>query len=298
MKNGFMSARLLALVLALTLSVAPSCAAEIDGAPPLAEGADIRVMSYNIMHPDWSHVSVKGRDEIVAAVLRCYMPDVVALQEAGAKWHKALAALLMDTGLYAPACRQSNAEGFIYSTTTFLYNPQTVSLTEEYVLDLETRNATRVVSVAVFEKQGVRFVVANTHPAPREEPEKYARNMAGLTAIAADVMKQYDGLPVIIAGDFNTPEQSEWYLNFMNEAGVRDAKYEADALVRSCSTYIGFQAAPGAYDAEYCVDHIFVNDRVGVRLYDAVIGHDVQYASDHIPIYADIDLDCVEGECK
>ncbi len=281
----------LALLLALTFS-APGFA-ETETGPALAEGADLRVMSYNILHPDWSRVPVKGRDEAVAAVLRFYLPDVAALQEAGAKWHKALKPLLVDTGFYAPACRQSHADGFIYNTTTFLYNPQTLNLMEEYILDLEIKSATRVLSVAVFERlcDGVRFVVTNTHPAPREEPEKYARNMADLTAFAADLMQKYSGLPVIMAGDFNTPEQTEQYLNFMKEAGVRDAKYEADVLVCGCSTFFGYQVAPDADDTDCCVDHIFVSDGVAVRLFNAVIGHDVQNASDHIPIYADIALE-------
>ncbi|MBR4442177.1 MAG: endonuclease/exonuclease/phosphatase family protein [Clostridia bacterium] len=296
MRRRFRIACPFILILALFLFVPPPCAAdgepEPDDALELAEGANLRIMSYNIMHPDWSHVKVTGRDEKVAAILRDYMPDVAAIQEAGAKWHKALAPLLMDTGVYAVACRQSNAEGFIYNTTCFLYNPQNLRLVEEYILDLEARNATRVFSVAVFERlsDGVRFVAANTHPAPRDEPEKYARNMADLTAFAADLLNRYPDLAVIIAGDFNTPEQSEQYLNFMSETGVRDAKYEADVLVRNCSTYFGYQIAPDADDTDCCVDHIFVNDKMDVKLFNAVIGHDVQNASDHIPIYADIDL--------
>ena len=292
MKKSRLFLCLPALVLALTLLIPLLCIAEAETAddPGLAEGAELRIMSYNILHPDWSHVSVKGRDEIVAAILCSYMPDVVAVQEAGAKWHKALNPLLVEPGIYAPACRKSNAEGFIYNTTCFLYNPQTVSLAEEYILDLDFRDASRVLSVAVFERlsDGVRFVVTNTHPAPRNTPEKYERNMADLTAFAADVMKQYAGLPIIMAGDFNTPEQSEMYQRFMNEVGVKDAKYEADVLVRNYSTYFGLQAVPTADNPDYCVDHIFVNDKVKVRLFNAVIDHGVQNASDHIPIYADI----------
>ena len=114
--------RLLALVLILLL---PLCAAKAEAADvsERAESADIRIMSYNILHPDWSHISVIGRDVLVADIFLRYRPDVAAIQEAGAKWHKALKPLLVDTGLYAPACRQSYAEGFIYCTTTFLYNP-------------------------------------------------------------------------------------------------------------------------------------------------------------------------------
>ncbi len=282
---------MLAFVLA-ALSAFPPCAAEtgLDDDPRLADGAELRMMSYNLMHPEWSRVSVKGREELVAAILRYYRPDVAALQEAGAKWHKALAPLLTDTGLYAVACRQSNAEGFIYCATCFLYNPETVRLAEEYILDLDRRDAARVFSVAVFERlsDGVRFVVTNTHPAPRENPENYARNMTDAAAFAAETAAKYAGLPVIMAGDFNTPDRTEMYGLFMEKAGVRDAKYEAETLVRDYSTFFGYQTAPSADAAGLCVDHIFVNDRIDVRLYNAVIGHDVQNASDHIPIYADI----------
>ena len=149
-------------------------------------------MSYNLMHPDWSRVPVQGRDEIVADILRSYRPDVAAIQEAGAKWHKALIPLLTDTGEYAFACRKSNAEGFIYCCTTFLYNPQTVRPVDEYILDLDFRDAARVFSVAVFERlnDGAQFVVTNAHPAPRDTPEKYARNMADLTAFAAELRQR------------------------------------------------------------------------------------------------------------
>lgn len=289
MKRGFWFACLLALVLA------PLCVAKAEAADASerTEDADVRIMSYNILHPDWSHVPVKGRDALVADILLRYRPDVAAIQEAGAKWHKALKTLLVDTGFYAPACRQSNAEGFIYCTTAFLYNPQTVRLVEEEILDLEIRHATRVFSVAVFERlsDGIRFVVCNTHPAPpEEEPEKYARNMADLTALTVHIISKYAGLPVVIAGDFNTPEQSEQYLRYMREAGVRDAKYEAEALVCGCSTYFGYQVPPDPENMDSCIDHLFVNDGVDVKLFNAVIGHDVQQASDHIPIYADIAL--------
>lgn len=291
MKHRTRTACLLALALTLCL-ILPGIAEQPDDNPGLAEGASLRIMSYNILHPDWSRVPVKGRDEIVAGILQYYMPDVAALQEAGAKWHKALTPILVDTGIYAPACRKSNADGFMYNTTCFLYNPQTVSLVEEYILDLDYKSPSRVFSVAVFERRsdGTRFVMTNTHPAPRDEPENYARNMSELTASAAETAQKYAGLPIIMAGDFNTPEQSELYPAFMQAAGVRDAKYEAGMLVRGCSTFFGYQVPPDPGDTGLCVDHLFVSENVDVRLYNAVTGHDVQNASDHIPIYMDIDL--------
>ncbi len=282
---------LFALMTALALFI-PLCLAETEDDPALAPGAELRVMSFNILHPDWSRIPVGGRADIVAGILRFYRPDVAALQEAGAKWHKALKPLLVDTGEYAAACRQSNADGFIYCTTTFLYNPQTVRPVEEYVLDLDFKSPARVFSVAVFERlaDGARFVMTNTHPAPRNDPENYLRNMADLTADAADTVKKYAGLPVILGGDFNTPEQSDLYLALMDRAGVRDAKYAAERLVRDYSTYFGYQVIPTPEVTDYAVDHIFVNEGVEVVLFNAVIGHDVWNASDHIPIYADVAL--------
>ena len=219
-------------------------------------------------------------------------PTWPPFRKRGAKWHKALIPLLTDTGEYAFACRKSNAEGFIYCCTSFLYNPQTVKLVDEYVLDLDFRDAARVFSVAVFERLngGAQFVVTNTHPAPRDTPEKYARNMADLTSFAADTVKKYEGLPVILAGDFNTPDQAELYLDFMNAAGVRDAKYQAEARAYDCSTFFGYPAVPDTESRDLCVDHLFVNDQVDVKLYDAVIDHGAENASDHIPIYADVAL--------
>ncbi|MBQ7184930.1 MAG: endonuclease/exonuclease/phosphatase family protein [Clostridia bacterium] len=283
MKKRILYACLLGLIVALSLGL---CAAESAD----TAGADLRIMSFNIMHPDWSRVPVKGRDEIVSEILRAYRPDVAALQEAGAKWHKALKPLLVDTGLYAQACRQCNAEGFIYCCTTFLYDPGSLRLVEETVLDLDPRDAARVLSAAVFERisDGARFVVTNTHPAPREQPEDHQRNMAGLMALISDLRMRYAGLPLIMAGDFHTPEQDGYYPELMERAGVRDAKYEADTLVRGCSTFFGWGSAPDPGSADLCVDHIFVSPGVGVRRFEAVIGHGVEQASDHIPIVADI----------
>lgn len=271
-----------------------SPAPDTNDAAELAAGADIRVMSYNILHPSWSNVvsnvPVEGRDINVAKILLYYMPDVVGVQETNSSWHSALKKLLVDTGMYAFACQRSNAKA--YNMSTFLYNTQTVKLVEEYVLDLDKNSDIRVFSVAVFEKlsDGSRFVVTNTHPAPTSQAANYQRNFADLLTLADGELEKYKDLPVIMTGDFNTKEQAPMYKTFMETAGVKDAKYEAEVLVRDFCTFSGWpNAAPKAGNAN-CIDHIFVNDKVGVKLFNVVIDHDVEATSDHIPIYADLDL--------
>lgn len=263
---------------------------DTDDAVELAEGSDIRIMSYNILNPAWGGNAIsEGRDKGVANILMYYMPDVVGLQETAAVWHNALQKLLVDTGMYAFACQKNNGKS--YNMTTFMYNTQTVKLVEEYVLDLDKNSDIRVFSVAVFEKlsDGKRFVVTNTHPAPTGQAENYARNFADLLKLADVELEKYKDLPVIMTGDFNTKEQSAMYKTFMDTAGVKDAKYEADVLVRDYCTYSGWQKAPKAGNAS-CIDHIFVNDKTDVKLFNVVIDHDVPNTSDHIPIYADIAL--------
>ena len=257
--------------------------------PALTEGADIRVMSYNVLNPKWNtSAPIDGRDDIVAEVIKYYMPDVVGVQETAEVWHNALKSRLVDTGYYAMACAKTTSGK--YNMTTFLYNPETLRLVDEYVIDLDAGSDIRVFAVAVFEKiaDGERFVVTNTHPAPASsQPENYARNFASIIALVGDEMAKHEGLPVIMTGDFNTKEQAEAYTELMSAAGVKDAKYEAEILRRDYSTARAWGAEIHAGNAA-CIDHIFVNDEAEVKLYNVVIGHNVDAASDHIPIYADI----------
>lgn len=267
-----------------------SPAPDTDDQIELAEGADIRVMSYNILNPEWGGNAIGlGRDKQAANIILYYLPDVIGVQETCGTWHKALQKYLVDTGMYAFACQKNNAKS--YNMTTLMYNTQTVKLIDEYVIDLDKNSDIRVFSVAVFEKlsDGKRFVVTNTHPAPTGQAENYARNFADLMRIAADELAKYKDLPVIMTGDFNTKEQSSMYTSFMSAAGVKDAKYEADVLVRNYCTYSGWQKAPIKGNAS-CIDHIFVNGNTDVKLFNVVIDHDVANTSDHIPIYADIAL--------
>lgn len=293
MKKNSMILRLLAAVLALMLLAPALCLAETTDAAELAEGADIRVMSYNILHPDWNdRIPIKGRDQNFLNIMQYYMPDVVGLQEAGAKWQRFWTPHLIDTGIYAAACRQSHAEGFSFSTTTFLYNPKTVKLIDEYILDIIPNHVTRVVAVAVFETiaDGTRFAVTNIHPAPSNAPEEYAQHFEKIFEFTLAEQAKYADIPVIMVGDYNTDEAFEMYQTIMTTLNVKDAKFEADVLVRDHATYVGWMDEVLNPDRDYCVDHIFVDDKVDVKLFNVVVDLDAKNTADHLPVYADIDL--------
>ena len=289
MKKNSLFLRMLALVFALMMALSFTSLAETDD-PALAEGADIRIMSFNLMNPDWSLVKVTERAPKAAELILYYQPDVVGVQEANSKWHKALKPILVDTGLYTPACRQSNAEGFKYNMTSFLYNNSTVKLVDEYILDLDRNSDIRVLAVAVFEKlsDGSRFVVTNTHPASSTDEYDYAKHCADFIRLGGEELQKYADLPVFMTGDFNTDEQDDMYQQFLQGLNVRDAKYEADVLVRNCSTYFGWPSVIDTTVNDCAIDHIFVNGHADVKLFSAVISHEVETITDHLPIYADI----------
>lgn len=294
MKKNSMFLRLLAAVMVLLMMIPAACLAET--APDytkLTEGAEVRIMSYNVLHPDWNDmIKITGRNENFLAIINRYMPDVVGLQEAGAKWHKFWKPHLIDTGIYSTACRKSNAEGFTYNTSAILYKMDTLKLLDEYVLDLDKNSATRVLSVAVFEyiADGSRFVVCNTHTAPSNAPEEYNRHFGDLMKMIPAEMEKYAGLPFILTGDYNTDEEFEMFTTFMNAVNVNTAKYEADVVVREHATYKGWKDEELNPDRLYVVDHIFVNEMTDVKLYNVVIDQEAQDASDHLPVYADIEL--------
>ena len=293
--------KLFALVLALILmlSAVPSCFAEEADHIALTEGADVRIMSYNVLSPDWLHFDksktpIGDRHERLTNMVLTYMPDVIGLQESTSRWHKAFKPLLIDTGLYGITNRQSHADGFKYCACPILYNPLTVQVVEEYLIDLDKHSDCRVFAVTVFEKlsDGSRFVVTNTHPAPWDEPENYARNWATMTEIAAEQLAKFADLPMIMVGDYNTYEQMAEFPALLETLGVKNAKTEAETMAQNVSTYIGWQGKMADYErpTPYVLDHILINDNVAVKLYDVVVDHEADQASDHLPIYADIDL--------
>ena len=258
----------------------------------LAEGADIRIMSYNILNPAWGNEKnaelnkVESRSESFLNLVLYYRPDVIGVQEAATGWHSFFDKTLVYTGLYAKCCENTNTN---YNMTGFLYNPATVKVVDSYVIDVVPNSEIRVVSVAVFERLdgGEQFVVINTHPAPQEQAS-YGEHMKKITEIERAEMERYKDLPVFLVGDFNTKENQQEYTDFTTALGVKNAKYEADQLLYDYAGN-GFKT-PVENNGVRCIDHIFINENVDAKLYSAVIHDGIEKGSDHIPIYADVAL--------
>ncbi len=254
---------------------------------------NLRVMSYNVMHPGGGYNEtgipqpVKERSDAFLSIINEYCPDVIGVQEALTDWHIAFYQDLVENGTYLQAC---NGEDTFF-LTTLLYNGETLELLESEILDIDPGNETRVVNFALFQHRSSKekFVVFNTHPS--NKAEKVENHHKIILDLVSTKLKEYPDLPVIMTGDYNASETSPLYSNLMSTLNVTDAKYSAKELIHSCGTYFnggwGGEVNPNTKAA---IDHIFVNDKVQSNTFSVIIDGGVENVSDHLPIYADVTL--------
>ena len=260
----------------------------------LAEGADLRIMSYNVLNPVWGKTEnanlndVDSRIDKVIDLLLYYHPDVVGLQEASSPWHKALNRYFAELDSYEFLCNASN--GSADNMTGFIYNSATVKVIDSYVIDLVEKSDHRVISVGVFEtlKDGKQFVVMNTHPVPSSY-ENYSEQMAQIAELEAQEMEKYSDLPIFFTGDFNTTTLKPEYAAYVETLNVTNARESADVIFNHNASYAGFKK-PGSCDGTKCIDHIFHNANADVKFFNTVVDDSMHLGSDHLPIYADVEL--------
>lgn len=260
----------------------------------LAEGADVRIMSYNVLNPAWGKAEqgelnkVENRIGKFVEMALYYRPAVIGLQEAAYDWHKYLDKQLVSTGIYSFCCNKTSSGKT--NMTGFLYDPSAVKVVDSYVIDLVENSDLRVISVGVFETlaDGKQFVVMNTHPAPSGF-EEYPAQMVQIAELEKAEMEKYPDLPVFLTGDFNTNCTMKEYTEFVEALGVANSRDSAETVLNHRATYAGFHM-PAECNGGKCIDHIFHNDKATIKLFNTVVDDDMQLGSDHMPIYADVTL--------
>lgn len=260
--------------------------------PALIDGADTRIMSFNILSEEWDARAVmEGRDIRVSAVLLNYLPDVAALQEVSNKWYPILESNL--GGIYKfTRTKNLHREG---TYTTLIYNTQTTRLIEEGLEYYSVGNSKRLRSIVwgVFESisTGERYIVFSTHW--DVNAERQWMRMIEAQEMADFCKKMYEkyGVDVFACGDYNASESTEEYKKFLQESGFVDAKKAAKEINRACKTYHTlFQSVSvGTYES---IDHITFMEQTAPKVlyYNTLIADYVINASDHTPIYIDVKL--------
>lgn len=261
---------------------------------PLTEGADIRIMSYNILAEMWNDkLPIPGRDTVVADTMLSWLPDVIGLQEVSENWYKALAPMVGDT--YAFVNEQNDKGEQNYSGMA--YHTGKVKLIADGCERFSQGNSSklRLMNWGLFERidGGERFIVISTHwdINTADEPKNRLRLIqAGeMAERVKELAKEYD-CPVIATGDYNAGRDTEEFRLYEKDAGTKDA--QKDAEVRENDAYrtahkMGTIPVIGIGS----IDHITYTEGVTGLYFKNFISQPYLEASDHSPILCDFRFD-------
>lgn len=249
--------------------------AAYDYTDPYAErsnGADIRVMSYNVLSKELSpdKADFEDRAELVLSTILNYAPDVVGIQEVSEKAYGIIERYVGDK--YALPLKKTPSGS--YSYTSLMYNKETVNYIEgdNYVYSVGNKRI-RIISWGLFEMKasGQRFIAVSTHwdIVLDNRPVQAAE----MTTFVNGLVEKYN-CPVFTTGDFNTLDSVEYYKTYLERTNQGDARYKAEAV--------------GAQASGDVIDHItFSINNVQALLYKHIITELSAKASDHNPVYAD-----------
>ena len=260
--------------------------------PALIDGADTRIMSFNILSEEWDPAAVMAdRDYRVAATILNYSPDVAGIQEISEKWYSRLTSLIGAEYDFVG----KNIPSGQYNYTGLIYNKSKVSVVESGMTVYSVGNSPRLrlLNWGVFESKasGSRFIVCNTHYDANHTGDhtpirvKQATEMA---EIVNGLVEKYK-VPVFCCGDYNCTEESEPFGTFMKLTGFKDPKFTAAKIDNPIKTYHKLGEAV-TNNTKLGIDHITCSPDTEILYYNTLVGDFWVPASDHCPIYIDFRL--------
>jgi endonuclease/exonuclease/phosphatase family metal-dependent hydrolase len=272
------------------LSVALTCA--LAGT---ALGADtLRVMAYNVRQPakgDGPNLWELRRDIFINSI-RAAAPDLIGTQELFQLQGEYIAEKLPQYDWFSLGRRGDRTDehmGVFFNRDKFLLHDsghfwlsETPEVPGSIAWDM---SLPRMVTWGLFEikDRGTRFYFYNTHFAHRRQDEEARVRSAEvilrrIEALPADV-------PIILAGDFNTPPGGEVHRMFTRV--FQDAWLTAAHRVGPEATFHGFR---GGTEGNR-IDWILYRTRWKVlEAATLTYNEDGRYPSDHYPVLAVFDL--------
>lgn len=276
-----------------------------DPSEPLADGADIRIMTYNLAGTtkEW-----KTRKISIPESILNYMPDVIGCQECNASVHGILAS--NDLKQYYSINVKFHSNNTTYNYTPILYRKDLYTNIEAGVEFLDQRymaTNTKSLSWVVLERKsdGQRFIVVNMHgaiwtasyPIPdgetfasmREKAESWrSDNARQMLEKITELQKKYGNIPVFTTGDYNCNKTAAAY-TAMKATGLSSSGETAQKISSGASYHSDVGSKPSASGLP--IDHIFYFAELSYAYvyYIGTTKTDLN-ASDHCPVYADFKL--------
>ena len=238
----------------------------------------LTAMSFNILYK----FDDKERLERVVDIIEKYAPDTLGVQEAPIAWMSYLDKNLSDDYAKVGTGRQGGNKdefnGIFYKESLFeLIDSGTkwLSDTPDKVSKYEDSACYRIFTYAHLRRKSdnSEIMVVNTHLDHVGAEAK--KNQAN---VLADFLKDYNDMPLILTGDFNTTVGTTEYKNVLS-GGVVNAIDLAEKKSEG-STYTNFGSSSGI------IDFIFVTEEyIDVDSYK-VCGEMINgdYPSDHHPV--------------
>ena len=260
---------------------------------PKANGADYRVMSYNILRDgdgwNWDaltepKVGCARRVEILCAIVDGYQPDVIGFTERYDCWEEeaALTSRLQDYG-YAVAQSEmpTDIKNTYWLTADRDYNRNLLAYNDEIfdfvsaetvaIQDFATMNYRSVTCLLLHDTVkdwDVAFFVTHWEAQDRDKPhdEMLAENAEKMSAQIIGFLNGKGDIPAVAIGDFNAESSHGAYKKLLNHCAFSDVtafSTEINHMMTKNCTVLAAQKDTEPYTG---------------------------YMSDHKPIYCDIKI--------
>ncbi len=267
--------------------------------PPLAEGATLRLLSYNLGCD-------VGNNADAIAILSKYMPDLIGFQESNKAIHNNVIGVFITTFKEYKFAQKYHTGGSTLCYTPIVYNSKKLTLVKagvEWLRSRYTGTNTKSLAWAVFDtKDGQRFAMINFHGAVVSADYDEYKNLTDsdrsalalkfridnanqMLEIKDMIYASYGEIPITINGDCNFNSSSEPF-KIITGAGFTDA--ETTAKLKTNAGYkTSFSYKNGTPGTGQSIDHIFGFGGVYFAGFTIIRDKEVSTASDHCPIYAD-----------
>ena len=268
---------------------------------PLTEGAQFRVMTYNIM-AQWTgwggdYMPVAQRFESFKANMDIYSPDVVGLQEVSEHWSNMIYEEYGDE--YAFVYRRTPDDKF-YNLSTIIYKKdkfKEVAKGLQY-FSYNGPNQIRLVDWVVLEDKttGKRFAFFNTHWKFQESDgtnaERESHSIENVTIIN-NVMQKYGLEYGFSTADYNTVLTHPYCINFLKGIGFVNTLDIAKASGNLMNEVGGCGSLGPSRENNTgggSIDNIFCTPNMEVLRHETILWNGAEHVSDHSAKYADIVL--------